>query len=81
MLKEVAKLNVTFPSMSSVVRLSVVLVLSGIWKPQIVVLLGRLLLDMIWLHVVVDDILAILLYGRNMVELRVVAIQIVVLLL
>ena len=67
--------------MSSVVRLLVVLVLSGIWKPQIVVLLGRLLLDIIWLHVVVDDILAILLYGRNMVELRVVAIQIVVLLL
>ena len=67
--------------MSSVVRLWVVLVLSGIWKPQLVVLLGRLLLDMIWLHVVVDDILAILLYGRNMVELRVVAIQIVVLLL
>ena len=67
--------------MSSVVRLWVVLVLSSIWKPQIVVLLGRLLLDIIWLHVVVDDILAILLYGRNMVELRVVAIQIVVLLL
>ena len=65
--------------MSSVVRLSVVLVISGIWKLQSVVLLGRLLLDVLRLQVVVDEIIAILLYGRNMVELRVVSIQSVVL--